>query len=515
MRSIAAGALSLTGLWLLAGCASIDFDYPRIESTAVTDTADTRLGAWATELVAVETAGYSGFLALSDGIHALSVRLVLAERAERSIDAQYYLIKPDESGLAFLRALLRAADRGVRVRLLLDDMFVIGKDRGLAAFDAHPNIEVRVVNPFRRGKAGFLWSGLTDFSRVTRRMHAKSFTVDSQVTIIGGRNIANEYFGANKAAKFGDLDVVGIGPVARDAARMFDDYWNHETALPLPAFADMPEDPAAGLESLRVSLEEARESNLDSLYAQAIRETALRFIEGDSDALEWTPYQLVYDMPDKHTRGNPGPAVGITAPLREALSSAERELIILTPYFVLDKKGVRGLVALQERGVQVTIVTNSLAANNHSAVHGGYAPTRKPLLAGGVRIYELRPNATVKGSELVSDDDTRATLHTKAFVIDRKKSFIGSFNFNQRSINRDSESGVIIESAALGKTFAEGVEAAVNDQAWQLFLNEDGKLRWRGFDDGVETIYKKDPESTWGQRAAATLARILPVKSQL
>ena len=220
-------------------------------------------------------------------------------------------------------------------------------------------------------------------------------------------------------------------------------------------------------------------------------------------------------MRDKHTRGNPGPATGSTAPLREALSSAERELIILTPYFVLDKKGVRGLVALQERGVQVTIVTNSLAANNHSAVHGGYAPTRKPLLAGGVRIYELRPNATVKGSELVSDDDTRATLHTKAFVIDRKKSFIGSFNFNQRSINRDSESGVIIESAALGKTFAEGVEAAVNDQAWQLFLNEDGKLRWRGFDDGVETIYKKDPQSTWGQRAAATLARILPVKSQL
>ena len=303
------------------------------------DTADTSLGARANELVAAETAGYSGFLPLSDGIHALSVRLVLAERAERSIDTQYYLIKPDEAGLVFLRALLRAADRGVRVRLLLDDMFVIGKDRGLVAFDAHPNIEVRVVNPFRRGKAGFLWSGLTDFSRVTRRMHAKSFTVDSQVTIIGGRNIANEYFGANKAAKFGDLDVVGIGPVARDAARMFDDYWNHETALPLPAFADMPEDPAAGLESLRVSLEEARESNLDSLYAQAIRETALRFIEGDSDALEWTPYQLVYDMPDKHTRGTPGPATGITAPLREALSSAERELIILTPYFVMDKEG--------------------------------------------------------------------------------------------------------------------------------------------------------------------------------
>ena len=481
----------------------------------MTDTVDTTIGARVSELVAAETAGYSGFRTLTDGIDALSVRLLLAERAERSIDTQYYLLKPDEAGLAFLHALLRAADRGVRVRLLLDDMFVIGKDRGLAAFDAHPNIEVRVVNPFRRGKVGLVWSGLTDFSRVTRRMHAKSFTVDGQVTIVGGRNIANEYFGADKLAKFGDLDVVGVGPVARDAARMFDAYWNHETALPLPAFADMPEDPAAGLESLRALLEDSRERNLESQYAQALKATVLRFLEDDAAALEWTPYQLVFDMPDKHTRGNPGPASGITAPLGEALSSAERELIILTPYFVLDKEGVRGIVALQERGVQVTIVTNSLAANNHSVVHGGYAPTRKPLLASGVRIYELRPDATVKGSEIVSDDDTRATLHTKAFFVDRRKSFIGSFNFNQRSINRDSESGVIIESETLGRAFAEGVEAALDDQAWQLFLDEEGKLRWRGFDDGVETVYQKDPETTWGQRVAATLSRILPVKSQL
>lgn len=508
-------AFLLIGLWHMAGCASIDFDYPRTESTAVVDSADTWLGSRVTELVAAETPGYSGFRPLTDGIDALSMRLVLAERAERSIDTQYYLIKPDEAGLAFLHALLRAADRGVRVRLLLDDMFVIGKDRGLAAFDAHPNIEVRVVNPFRRGKAGFVWSGLTDFSRVTRRMHAKSFTVDSQVTIVGGRNIANEYFGADRKSKFGDLDVVGVGPVARDAAGMFDAYWNHETAFPLPAFADIPEDPAAALESLRAFLQEARERNLESRYAQALRATALRIAEDDPGVLEWTPYELVYDMPDKHTRANPGLEAGIAAPLGEALLSAERELIILTPYFVPDKEGVRQVIALQQRGVQITIVTNSLAANNHSVVHGGYAPSRKPLLASGVRIYELRPDAMVKGSEIVADDETRATLHTKAFVVDRGKTFIGSFNFNQRSKNRDSESGVIIESETIGQAFAEGVEAALDDRAWALFLDENGKLRWRGFDDGAETIYKKDPETTWGQRTAATLARILPVKSQL
>ena len=481
----------------------------------MTDTADTTIGARVSELVAAETAGYSGFRTLTDGIDALSVRLALADRAESSIDTQYYLVKPDDAGLAFLHVLLRAADRGVRVRLLLDDMFVIGKDRGLAAFDAHPNIEVRIVNPFRRGKVGLVWSGLTEFSRVTRRMHAKSFTVDGQVTIVGGRNIANEYFGADKQAKFGDLDVVGVGPVARDAARMFDAYWNHETALPLPAFADMPEDPAAGLESLRALLEDSRDRNLKWQYAQAVKAAVLRFLENDAAALEWTPYQLVYDTPDKQTRRNPGPATGITAPLGEALSSAERELIILTPYFVPGKEGIRRILALQERGVHVTIVTNSLAANNHAAVHGGYAPARKPLLEGGLRIYELRPDAMVAGSEIVADDDTRATLHTKAFFVDRRKSFIGSFNFNQRSLNRDSESGVIIESEAIGQNFAARVEAALDTQGWALFLDENGKLRWRGFDNGVETIYKKDPESTWGQRAAATLARILPVKSQL
>lgn len=500
---------------LAGGCASIDFDYPREVSSAIPDTDDTWLGSRVTELVAGETAGYSGFRPLTDGIDALGARLMLAEHAERSIDTQYYLVKPDGTGLAFLYALLRAADRGVRVRLLLDDMFVVGKDRGLAALDAHPNIEVRVVNPFQRGKAGFIWSGLTDFSRVTRRMHAKSFTVDSQVTIVGGRNIADEYFGADRDAKFSDLDVVGVGPVARDAAQMFDTYWNHETALPLPAFADMPEDPEAGLEPLRVFLQETSERGRKSEYAEAVKTTVFEFIEGDAETLEWMPYQLVYDAPDKHTRANPGPAAGITAPLGEALLSAEHELIILTPYFVPGKDGIQQIAALQQRGVQVTVVTNSLAANNHSAVHGGYAPARKPLLESGARIYELRPDATVAGSEIVADSDTRATLHTKAFFVDREKSFIGSFNFNQRSLNRDSESGVIIESAAIGKAFAEGIEARLSAQAWELFLDEEGRLRWRGFDDGQERIYTKDPESTWGQRAAATLARILPIKSQL
>jgi putative cardiolipin synthase len=514
------GDMTMRAFWLaillsLAGCSSIDFDYPRTESTADFDTADTHLGKGVAALSASAGEGRSGFYPIGNGIDALSARLLLAERAERTIDTQYYLVKPDATGLAFLNALLRAADRGVRVRLLVDDVFAFGKDRGMAALDAHPNFEIRVVNPFRRGKAGFLWSGLTDFSRVTRRMHAKSFTVDSQVTILGGRNIADEYFGAREDAKFSDLDVVGIGPIAREVSIMFDSYWNHETALPLPAFADMPADPAAELELLRTYLASAANDIRGSRYAEAVKATVFEYIDGDGSEYEWSEYQLVYDSPDKHTRSSDGPAISINMPLADALSEATQELIILTPYFVLRRPAIEALVELQESGVQVTVVTNSLAANNHSVVHGHYAPTRKSLLRGGVRIYELRPDADVAGAEITAADDARATLHTKAFIVDRKTSFIGSFNFNQRSINRDSESGVIIESDEIGRGFAEAVDRRLQEAAWELFLDEKGRLRWRGYDDGRETIYTKDPQSKWGQRLSATLARILPVKDQL
>ena len=505
----------LVALALSAGCASIDFDHPRVASTAVLDTSDTYLARSVATLSESACDGCSGFYPIGNGINAFGARLLLAERAERTIDTQYYLVKPDKTGLAFLDALLRAADRGVRVRLLVDDMFVIGKDHGMAALDAHPNLEIRVVNPFRRGKAGLLWSGLTDFSRVTRRMHAKSFTVDSQVTILGGRNIADEYFGANEDARFNDLDVAGIGSVARDASLMFDTYWNHETALPLPAFADMPADPASELEGLRIHLASVLGDMGETQYARAVKDAVLGLADGDGRHYQWVPYRLVYDSPDKHTRSGDGPALSINAPLVDAFSVAQHEAIILTPYFVLGKEAIEGLGRLQERGVAVTVITNSLAANNHSVVHGDYAPSRKPLLESGVRIYEMRPDAGVAGAEIAAAGDAKATLHTKAFIVDRKTSFIGSFNFNQRSINRDSESGVLIASEEISQEFAESIDKHLQDVAWELFLDEKGRLRWRGYDDGRETIYTKDPESTWRQRLVATLARILPIKSQL
>jgi len=500
---------------LLAGCASIDFDYPRVESTAVVDTSDTYLGSRAAGLLASKPATESGFYPLQDGVDALTARLLLAERAERSIDTQYYLIKTDTTGTAFIDALLRAADRGVRVRLLVDDVFTKGYDAGMAALDSHPNFEVRIFNPFNRGAAGKLWSGLTDLRRVNRRMHTKTFTVDNQVTIVGGRNIADEYFGAREDAKFGDLDVVGIGKIADDVSGMFDSFWNHETALPVPAFAKMPDDPGAELAALRERLLRSREQIKQTKYAEAVIATALEFMDTDKSAFEWAPYQLVYDSPDKGIKSKAGPSIAITPKLVEALKSAEKELIVVSPYFVPRKQGIEIFSEMQSRGVKVTIVTNSLAANNQISVHGGYAPSRKPLLRNGIHIYELRRDADVPGAEIIAASGAKATLHTKAFLVDRKEVFIGSFNFDPRSANLNTESGVIIQSQLMGSLFGGIFDAGIESHAYELFLNEDGKLRWRGIEDGQDVIYKKEPQSTWSQRFIAGLVRLLPVRGQL
>jgi len=502
-------------LAILAGCASIDFDYPRPESMARTNTADTYLGRQLTEFAASKPEDQSGFYPLQDGIDALAARLLLAARAEHSIDLQYYLIKTDITSHALIDALLQAADRGVRVRLLLDDVFTTGYDAGMAGLDSHPNFEIRIFNPFSRGFGGRAWSGATDFGRINRRMHNKSFTVDNQITIVGGRNIADEYFGAREDTKFGDLDVAGIGPVVADVSEMFDTYWNHETAIPVPAFAQMPDDPAAELARLRSELEDWRERVHTSKYADAVREQVLHFVETDNSVFDWAPYTLVYDSPDKGVKSRAEEAVSITTPLIESLLSAEHEVIILSPYFVPRKSGVEAFSDLQRRGVDVTIVTNSLAANNQSSVHGGYAPSRKPLLRNGIKIYEVRPDADVPGSKYFAASGAKATLHTKAYLVDRKEIFIGSFNFDPRSANINTESGVIIRSQKLADDFHNKVDGALARQTYEVFLNENDKLRWRGYEDGQEVIYKKEPQTSWGQRFMAGFMRIMPIRGQL
>jgi putative cardiolipin synthase len=498
---------------LLSACASVNFDYPKPPSSALLDTDDTYLGQKLAGLPE-QRPGEAGFYPLSDGIDALASRLLLAKRAERSIDVQYYLIKSDITSNAFIRALLQAADRGVRVRLLLDDVFTGGYDAGMAALDSHPNFEIRIFNPFAHRSARFA-DGITGFSRINRRMHNKSFTVDNQVTIIGGRNIADEYFAARADVNFGDLDVMGIGPVVAEVSAMFDSYWNHERAAPIDAFAKMPDDPAAELERLRAELEQSRQQILDSEYAEAVRDQILEIVETDSGIFTWAPYVLAVDAPDKSFKSRADTASSITMTLRESLLSAQKEIIIISPYFVPLKTGIEGIVALQDRGVDVTIITNSLAANNHTPVHGGYAPSRKPLLKSGVRIFEFRADAEILGTQIAAEEGAIATLHTKAFIVDAQELFIGSFNFDPRSANINTELGVIIQSPELAEAAANAVNNALAEKTYEVFLNDKGKLRWRGLENGQEVVYDKEPQTKWSKRFAAGFSRILPIRGQL
>lgn len=506
---------------LASGCATVDFDYPRDETVAPAPAAteDTGLGRAVAELTAGRPPGESGFYLLPDAMNALAARIVLMRRAERTIDAQYYLIKGDPAGQAFVQELLLAADRGVRVRLLIDDMFTSGLDLGWAALDHHPNIEIRIFNPFASRSARFR-DGALDFSRINRRMHNKSFTSDNQVTIIGGRNIAGEYFGARRDSQFADLDVIAVGPVVQEVSASFDLYWNHERALPLPAFARMPEDPDAALATLRRRLEQSiQEIYADGdyrLYGEALRAKVLASLDTNGETLTWAPYTLAVDSPDKSYKERADTAESIMTALVESLSGAEREIILISPYFVPRKSGIEALARLEERGVEVTVVTNSLAANNQFAVHGGYAPSRKPLLRAGVEIYEVRRDASFGEQELVAASGAKATLHTKAFIVDRRELFIGSFNFDPRSAYINTELGVIIYSSEMAASLEDMVEGGLPKGAWQVKLDERGRLRWYGIDaDGQPLVYDKEPQTSWWDRFVAGCVRLLPIRGQL
>lgn len=511
LKSLVLISLSL----LIASCASVDFDYPKQTSYAIEPDADTYIGGELAKYPVSFPAGYSGFYPLPDSIAALSARLLMAARAERTIDAQYYLVKDDVVGNAFLKALLDAADRGVRVRLLVDDMFTEGHDLALAALDSHPNFEIRIFNPFAN-RAARIIDSLTSLSRINRRMHNKSFTVDNQITVVGGRNIADEYFGARSDAKFSDLDVLGIGPFVNDVSNSFDDYWNHERSVPVTAFVKIPDDTAALFVEIRQQLEENNISTPAIAFSDAVFGQILQFDEDHTSAWIWAPYELVADSPDKSIKSQSANAPSITTHIRESLLSAQREVIVVSPYFVLHDSIIDEFIAARQKGIDITVITNSLAATNQLVVHGGYAPIRKPLLKGGIRIFEVRDDTDVSGAELVAASGAKATLHTKAFAVDRKKVFIGSFNFDPRSASINTEMGVIIDSPELTERLLVDYEEKLMKSTFEVYLNDREQLRWRGYDDeGNVEIHKTEPHAPWGQRFIAGFLTLLPIRGQL
>ena len=520
-------ALGLLCGLALAGCASLPVDYPRQASYALTDTAGTRL-ALALSPVLARHASRSGAFPLESGLDAFVARIVLADAAERSLDLQYYIWHGDTSGKLLLDALLRAADRGVRVRLLLDDIGTAADDGGLLMLAAHPRIEVRLFNPLATRGARTLGL-LAEFERTNRRMHNKSFTVDNQTSIVGGRNVGDEYFAAREDVEMRDFDVVAVGPVVPQVSAAFDLYWNSAVVFPIEALArDTPDAQAAA--QARAALRTFVASQKDGAYAQALLKSPLAArLRGNALDYFWGGARMVFDDPQKIAAAPSEQETHLQSKLRSEVAPPESELLVLSPYFVPGDAGVESLRRLRQRGVKVQIITNSLASTDVVSVHSGYQRYRKPLLEAGVELYELKPSAAQKQDAAAKRGDTahgvsgssRAALHAKTFVADRATLFVGSMNLDPRSLFLNTEIGVILEMPAMARAFVQRLDADLRGSAYRLALAPGDaagsalRVEWIALEGGREVRYTTDPGASLWRRLGAGLLSLLPIESQL
>jgi len=498
---------------LLAGCAGLPSPEGRSESHAFADTADTRLGR---SLAASEAAhpGETGIHPLPVPYDAFAARYLLATAAQKSLDVQYFQWNDDEVGSLLLDALCQAAARGVRVRMLLDDLNTEGFDPTLAALDGKPNIEVRLYNPFVLRNARAL-DFLSDFRRLNRRMHNKSFTADNQVTIVGGRNIGNEYFGAGPGVGFADLDVIAVGAAVREVSQEFDLYWNSASAYPAAGLVGAP--PADADAVLQARFATMRGDAEGLAYIDAVKATQLRrdLLEGQI-ALQWTRAVLVYDDPAKTLDTSGRTDVLLFPELMQTMGRPQQTLDMVSPYFVPGDEGTAALAALAERGVRVRILTNSLAATDVKAVHAGYARRRADLLAAGVHLYELKPSALNASPTAAArfGSRTSSALHAKTFAVDRARIFVGSFNFDQRSAHLNTEMGLVIDSPPLAGELADALHNAPTT-AYEVRRSADGQLEWIEATGSGQTRYDAEPDTSWLLRRQVDFLSILPIESLL
>ena len=491
------------------GCSTVPFDEPKPYSKAISNTADTRIGSEVSAWGAAHD-GLSGFYPLSNGMDALGVRLRLAEVAEKSIDLQYFLMKQDTAGLVMMNALLKAADRGVRVRFLLDDIFTTAPDRGLLLINQHPNIEVRLFNPIsRRGFSTLNFVG--DFRQANRRMHNKSFTVDNSISVVGGRNIADEYFDLKGDSVFIDFDVIALGPIASEISMSFDEYWNHSRAVPMERISANRAD--EDLESVRADIAEEFDGIYDSVYGKALESQLLQDLMAERRRLLPAEAHILSDSPDKLVNEISIEHMRLAKDLRQVLLSAEKEIIFISPYYVPGEGGVELLRNIIDKGVSVLILTNSLASNNHVPVHGGYARYRKDVIRAGAELYEARATAARELKESDHGPDT-LTLHTKAFIIDRRYLFVGSLNLDPRSIEINAEMGLLIDSSELIDYVMPDPEQRLSRFTYRVLLDEDGDLEWHGLVNGREVVETKEPDTGAWLRFKAWFSRLAP-ESQL
>jgi putative cardiolipin synthase len=546
--------LCLLLLLCLYGCAGIPYDYPRPASSALYRPEGTSLGQQF-QARAANHPGASGFYLLPTGIDAFTARVLMIDRAEKTLDLQYYIFHDDRTGKYVYDRLMAAADRGVRVRLLLDDWHQTPEtDWLLATMATHPNIEVRLFNPFGTHRRTFLSRALRMAfgpQRLRGRLHNKAFIADNSVAIVGGRNIGAEYFGASDEFNFYDVDIMAVGPVAREASANFDDYWNCVLAMPVSALVRR-RPTAEDLKGARRDLETQREGLKKSTYWLKVQGCeVLKRLDAGQVPLVWGQAEFLSDHPLKCIDPDDSrQTVKMTQKLKEILESAQNELLMVTPYFVPGQAGMRLLRQMRGRNLTIKIITNSFLSSDAPLAQIGYMRYRKDLLRAGVDLYEMKPTLVqlqhdqdrrrfagdfrrlcysviqgggslvqrgasrvhLGGSSLQFGSESRGSLHAKTFVLDRHTVFVGSFNFDPRSMKLDTQNGVVIHSPELANhaayLFDQGISPA---RTYRVTLLGDDDLVWITEDNGKETRYYREPLSRfWSRLTLKSLSWFTP-----
>ena len=507
-------AVALACALVASACTTLPSNEGRSASTAFDDPGSTPLGHVAATSLAAAIGGAvpaapdpsapetSAFQLVSAGDEAYGTLYTLITHAARSLDLQYYIVADDPYAHTLLRAARQAAEHGVRVRLLIDDFYTTGKDRRIAWYAAHPNIEVRVFNPFAGGRSWFatrVVASLTDLGRINRRMHNKLFVVDNALAMTGGRNVGAEYYQHSERTNFLDLDVLATGPIVRELSASFDRYWNSAFAFPIERLAGASAPTADTIDQRALT-----DPNDPVIAATAEAMRSGRPFEAVLDTGRLTmsaaSAELVADRPSKVGRSRPrlgrdGVIAGATiaTDLLSIIGEAENELIVVSPYFVPGERGMQAFRTLIQRGVKVRILTNSLAATDAAVVHIGYSKYRRALIELGAEVYELRPDPGEERERLGLLGSSKASLHAKVQIIDRKTLFVGSFNVDPRSSLVNTEMGIAIESETLAEQMAGILRDRGEESRYRVTISDDGGLQWTTRTNGVEQVYRDEP----------------------
>ena len=516
---------------VVSGCASLPpgSDFPKTVSMALDHPEETRLGR---QFYAAgrEHGGNSGFRIIPVGADGFLMRMQMINAAERTLDLQYFIFRGDETGKLLTGAVLRAADRGVRVRVLVDDGETAAGDDQIATLEAHRSVEIRIFNPFAyRGHTTLFRA--TEFilnaSRLDYRMHNKLLVVDNSIALIGGRNIGDEYFQIDPEGQFADDDVFAAGPIARELSVTYDEFWNNALSIPAQALSGGKTSHAALTEHRETLKEQSRQLKADGVdYVKRIA-TGEPFngIVAGRQPLTWARAQLVYDTPEKK-KVEKGEMVGrlMHRAVAAAVAAVKSELLMVTPYLIPGTEGMQLFGDLRKRNVRVLVLTNSLESSTVLLAQSGYMNYRVPMLELGVELYEIRSllgNARGSGQTAEISKYGTYSLHAKMFVLDRRRLFIGSMNFDQRSMHLNTEIGLIIDSPALAQQVATRFEAMTqpaNSYKVALRPGDSGRapaLVWHTLEGGKAVDYEIEPARTDSQRSRVKLLSLLPLDNEL